>query len=100
MIQRYFRKFLVIKNKKMLQEKVLKGINHLQRYILFKISDSAKLFFLLYKYKLSIKNNKQWLVKKEQYELLKVLKEKNISGMINFKKYILKLLNSNKLELF
>ena len=101
MIQRYFRKFLEIKNLKMLQEKVLKGTHHLKKYMLFHISESVKIFFLLYKYKLSIRNHKgHFLVNKDQYDLLKILKEKNISGMMNFKKYILKILNNNKLELF
>ena len=49
---------------------------------------------------LNKKNKKKYLVKKEQYEMLKILKTKNIFHMIDLKKYIVGLLNKNKIELF
>ena len=101
MIQRYFRKFLEIKNKKLIKDKILKGIQHLKKYMLYNLSTSIRKFFLFYLLKKNQRKNKKvWLVKKEQYELLKILREKNISGMKNLKKYIVRLLNSGKLELF
>ena len=95
MIQRYFRKYLNIK-----KGKILEGISHLKKYILNNIRQSLKIIFYRYKSKFCKKSGKVWKVKKDQYEMLKILKEKNILGMINLKKYIIKLLNSNKLELF
>ena len=99
MIQRYFRKFLEIKFKNINQAKKLNGIKHLKKYILCILYGSVKMFFSIYK----LNNNKKKkviLVKREQYELLKILKEKNINNMINLKKYIVKILNNNRLELF
>ena len=99
MIQRYFRKFLEIKHKNRNQDKKLNGIKHLIKYIFYKLSGSVKIFFSVYKLNTN-KTKKKIFVKKEEYELLKTLKEKNIDGMINLKKYIVKILNNNRLELF
>ena len=95
LIQRYFRKYM--NNKK---RKVLEGISHLKKYMLYNLVESAKIIFLVYKTKLFERSGNIWRVKKEQYDMLKILKEKNILGMIHLKKYIIKLLKSNKLELF
>ena len=95
LIQRYFRKYM--NNKK---RKILEGISHLKKYMLNNLVESAKIIFLLYKTKLFERSDNVWRVKKEQYDMLKILKEKNILGMTSLKKYILKLIKSNKLELF
>lgn len=98
-IQRYFRKYLELKNKNRIKRKIFEGIQHLKNYMLYNMSISSSNIFFLYRYKLSKIKSKKWMVKKEQYDLLKRLKEKNIFGMISLKKYIVKVLNNNKLEL-
>lgn len=100
MIQRFFRRYLEIRNKKINKNKIIIGIQLFKRYVIKNLSCSIKMFFLLYNYKLTKKKKIKHFVNKEQYELLKILKEKNIIGMINFKKYIINLLNNNTLEMF
>ena len=99
-IQRFFRSYLEIRNKKINKNKIIIGIQLFKRYVIKNLSCSIKMFFLLYNYKLNKKKKIKHFVNKEQYELLKILKEKNIIGMMNFKKYIINLLNNNKLEMF
>ena len=95
LIQRYFRNYM--NNKK---RKILEGFSHLKKYMLYNLVESAKIIFFVYKMKLLERSRNIWRVKKDQYDMLKILKEKNILGMIHLKKYIIKLLKSNKLELF
>lgn len=90
-IQRFFRKYANIKKKM----RILKGSILLRKYIFKNLSDTMKKLFLLNK-----KNKKKYFVKKEQFEMLKVLKRKNIFHMIDLKKYIVGLLNKKKIELF
>lgn len=99
-IQRFFRSYLEIRNKKINKNKIIIGIQLFKRYVIKNLSCSIKMFFLLYNYKLNKKKKIKHFVNKEQYELLKILKEKNIIGMMNFKKYIINLLNNNTLEMF
>ena len=99
-IQRFFRSYLEIRNKKINKNKIIIIIQLFKRYVIKNLSCSIKMFFLLYNYKLNKKKKIKHFVNKEQYELLKILKEKNIIGMMNFKKYIINLLNNNKLEIF
>ena len=93
-IQRFFRKYINIKHK----IRILKGSLSLKKYIFKNLSNTIKKVFL--SKDLNKKNKKKYLVKKEQYEMLKILKTKNIFHMIDLKKYIVGLLNKNKIELF
>ena len=93
-IQRFFRKYISIKHK----IKILKGSLSLKKYISKNLSNIMKKVFLSKDF--NKKNKKKYLVKKEQFELLKILKTKNIFHMIDLKKYIVGLLNKNKIELF
>ena len=93
-IQRFFRKYANINHKM----KVMKGALSLKKYIFKNLNDSMKKIFLLKE--LNKKNKKKYFVKKEQFEMLKMLKRKNIFQMIDLKKYIAGILNKNKIELF
>ena len=100
LIQKQFRKYLEIKirNKIIFAEKILKGVIFLKKYILKNHSEFIQKFFSIYK--LRKQSREKLSVKEEQYELLKVLKRKNILDMKDLKKYIIGLLNNNKIELF
>ena len=97
MIQRYFRNYMERKywKHKMILDKISLGIQLLKNYIMNNMSGYMKNLFIL-----SIKNKTKYYVNKSQYEMLTILREKNILGMMNFKKYIIRLLNNNKLEMF
>lgn len=104
-IQRYFRNYMERKywKHKMILDKISLGIQLLKKLIMNNLSCYMKNFFILYKLKfstLSTKNKTKYYVNKSQYEMLTILREKNILGMMNFKKYIIRLLNNNKLEMF
>ena len=93
-IQRFFRKYADIKHKM----RILKGALSLKKYIFKNLAYTMKKIFLLKE--LNKKNKKKYFVKKEQLEMLKILKRKNIFHMIDLKKYIVGLLNKNKIEMF
>lgn len=93
-IQRFFRKYANIRHKM----RILKGALLLKKNIFKNLDNSMKKIFLLKE--LNKKNKKKYFVKKEQYEMLKILKRKNIFQMIDLKKYIVGILNKNKIELF
>ena len=96
MIQSYFRAFRENKYKK----RIINAIGHLKKFIIYHLSSSFNKLLIRSKYKVCDKNKRTRFVKKEQYELLKLLKEKDIISMESLKKYIVRILNRNKLELF
>ena len=103
-IQKYFRKFLVEKYRRNLNEKIMEGILYLNLFIRKKLFFSFKYFFLIYRNKCEAKNKKNigntFYVEKSQFDMLNILKEKNIYSMIDLKKYIVDLIKNNKFEMF
>jgi hypothetical protein len=95
MIQRYFRNYLEMKYK-IIQDKISLGIRVLIKYIKNYVSYSMKMIFVLYKKKLPKKKKTKYYVNKNQYEMLKILREKNIRGMMQLKIYLAKLFRNKK----
>ena len=94
-IQKNFRKYLMRKYKRILDEKILEGLINVNIFVKKKIFFSFKNIVLGNKKSGNIIN-----VEESQIELLNVLKEKNIYSMNDLKRYIVYLLKNNKLEMF
>ena len=94
-IQKNFRKHLMRKYKRILDEKIMEGLICMNAFVKKKIFFSFKNIILGKK-----KSENIFSVDKNQIELLNVLKEKNIYSMSDLKRYIVYLLKNNKLEMF
>ena len=92
-IQRNFRKFLVRKYKRALDEKIVKGLKLMHIFI------KKKMFCYIKQFAFE-KKDEAFYVEESQIELLNALKGKNIHSMSDLKKYIVCSIKNNKFELF